>query len=114
MGDEKQLGPVNEFQIHGPQSLFERLIMGGMRSNFLNVQYRMHEAILQIPNHLFYNNQILSELPDGQKSYKWRESNKFIDRNMPILIVNVKGKQTNQGTSLYNIKEAEVVKGLLE
>jgi len=34
--------------------MFERMILAGFPSHLLNVQYRMHPAILNLPNSLFY------------------------------------------------------------
>ena len=59
VGDQKQLGPTYEFKIDGPDSLFARLIQAGIKHYFLNIQYRMHEALLKVPNTLFYNDEIV-------------------------------------------------------
>jgi superfamily I DNA and/or RNA helicase len=54
IGDDKQLGPVLDYQIIGPDSLFERLVKGGYPKHLLNVQYRMHPFIMKISNEMFY------------------------------------------------------------
>jgi hypothetical protein len=37
IGDDKQLGPVLDYDIKGPTSMFERLILAGYPSHLLNV-----------------------------------------------------------------------------
>ncbi|MFN9902508.1 MAG: AAA domain-containing protein [bacterium] len=46
--------------------MFERLILAGHPSHMLNVQYRMHPCILDLPNSLFYEGNITS-------NYKYNE-----------------------------------------
>lgn len=58
VGDQKQLGPTYTFKIDGPTSLFARLIQAGHPFDFLDTQYRMHEALMAVPNLLFYDNMI--------------------------------------------------------
>jgi superfamily I DNA and/or RNA helicase len=53
--------------------MFERLILAGHPSHMLNVQYRMHPCILDLPNTLFYEGKITSK-------YKYNEANFFIDK----------------------------------
>jgi superfamily I DNA and/or RNA helicase len=86
IGDDKQLGPVLDYDIKGPTSMFERLILAGYPSHLLNVQYRMHPCILNLPNSLFYENKISS-------GYVHKDVNFFIDKEKPLLFVNVKGKE---------------------
>ena len=38
--------------------MFSRLIDAGYPHSFLDTQYRMHEQLMQVPNMLFYDNQI--------------------------------------------------------
>ena len=56
VGDQKQLGPTYTFEIKGPTSLFTRLIEADHPYSFLDTQYRMHEALMEVPNTLFYEN----------------------------------------------------------
>ena len=37
IGDDKQLGPVLDYDIKGPTSMFERMILAGFPSHLLNV-----------------------------------------------------------------------------
>jgi len=93
IGDQKQLGPILDYNIKGPKSLHERLIKAGHPSHLLNIQYRMHPEILSISNHLFYENKI-------QNGYKYSEANKFLDKDHPVLIIDVKGDEYKHGTSI--------------
>jgi superfamily I DNA and/or RNA helicase len=67
----------------------------------LNIQYRMHPYLLQIPNALFYNN----EIENGVKDNKF-----FLDMDKPLFFINVKGHEALYGTSFINNEEAEAVK----
>ncbi len=49
-----------EYEIIGPQSMFERLVKSGHKKYLLNTSYRMHPEILKISNQLFYENKIIS------------------------------------------------------
>ena len=60
IGDQMQLGPVFKGEIDGPDSMFYRLILGGLPYIMLNKQYRMHAKILKMPNQLFYENKIIN------------------------------------------------------
>jgi superfamily I DNA and/or RNA helicase len=91
-----------DYNIDGPKSLHQRLILAGHPSHLLNVQYRMHPEILSISNELFYQKQI-------QNGYVYRETNKFLDKNHPVLIIDVKGEEYRHGTSIQNQAEAEIV-----
>lgn len=66
----------------------------------------MHPEILSITNHLFYNNKI-------QNGYTFREDNKFLDKDHPVLIIDVKGQENRYGTSVQNHDEAQVVANTL-
>jgi len=58
VGDHCQLGPVvmckKAAQAGLSQSLFERLVILGLRPIRLQVQYRMHPALSEFPSNTFY------------------------------------------------------------
>lgn len=58
VGDHCQLGPVvmckGAARAGLAQSLFERLVLLGIRPLRLEVQYRMHPALSEFPSNLFY------------------------------------------------------------
>ena len=58
IGDQKQLGPVFNYEVKGPKSMFERLNEAGIPSSLLDISYRMHPALLKVPNLLSYGNRI--------------------------------------------------------
>ena len=58
VGDQKQLGPTYAFKVEGPTSMYSRLIQAGHPFSFLDIQYRMHESLMEVPNLLFYDNRI--------------------------------------------------------
>ena len=87
VGDQKQLGPTYEFKVEGPTSLFSRLIDAGHPYDFLNTQSRMHDALMQVPNLLFYNNKIKC----GYEANPWK---KFMNSDAPFLFVDLpQGKE---------------------
>ena len=103
VGDQKQLSPTLEYQIKGPKSMYERLIMAGFDYCFLDTQYRMHEELLHVPNLLFYDNQI-------RNGYKTVEGKRFLGVECPFLFIDVSnGKEKLQGTSFTNIAEIDVL-----
>ena len=82
VGDQKQLGPTYAFKVEGPTSLFSRLIQAGHPFDFLDTQYRMHAALMEVPNTLFYNNMI-------KCGYKANMVKQFAYSDSPFLFINV-------------------------
>ena len=72
--------------------MFERLVKSGHKKFLLNICYRMHPEILKISNQLFYGNKIKS-------GYEYKKENFFIDKEKPLMIINVNGKEEIRGTS---------------
>ena len=71
VGDHCQLGPVvmckKAAKAGFSQSLFERLVILGIRPNRLQVQYRMHPALSAFPSNLFYE----GSLQNGVTTSMW-------------------------------------------
>ena len=66
----------------------------------------MHEALMQVPNLLFYNNKIKC----GYVSNPWK---KFMNSNAPFLFIDVPGGQEQlKGTSFCNMAEVDVITSL--
>eukprot|EP00347_Sterkiella_histriomuscorum_P015172 403358046 len=106
IGDHKQLGPTyQEYNIDGPQSLFERLVMNQQNGySLLNIQYRSHPAIVAPLNRLFYFNRLFSAYQLGNQA--------FINFKMPIIFIDTKGcnrGESNYESSWYNQHEVELV-----
>ena len=66
----------------------------------------MHEALMQVPNMLFYNNQIKS-------GYTPSAGRKFMNSDAPFLFIDVShGREQLKGTSFCNMAEVEVINSL--
>ncbi|NXR61185.1 SDE3 helicase, partial [Rhadina sibilatrix] len=127
-GDPKQLGPVLTSPLaiqHGlGTSLLERLMLdnplykkssGGYDPQFITKllwNYRSHEAILKIPNELFYDNELKvyrSNGPDIRNLYcAWEELPK---NGFPIIFHGVCGEDQREAKSpsFFNTAEIEVL-----
>ncbi|XP_005529450.1 PREDICTED: putative helicase MOV-10 [Pseudopodoces humilis] len=127
-GDPKQLGPVLTSPLaiqHGlGTSLLERLMLhnplykkssGGYNPQFITKllwNYRSHEAILRIPNELFYENELKvceSDRLDVQNLYcTWEELPK---KGFPIIFHGVCGEDQREAKSpsFFNTAEIEVL-----
>ncbi|XP_066191672.1 helicase MOV-10 [Sylvia atricapilla] len=127
-GDPKQLGPVLTSPLaiqHGlGTSLLERLMLhnplykkssGGYDPQFITkllCNYRSHEAILRIPNELFYDNELKvcnSNGPDIRNLYcNWEELPK---KGFPIIFHGVCGEDQREAKSpsFFNTAEIEVL-----
>lgn len=74
VGDHCQLGPVvmckKAAKAGLSQSLFERLVVLGIRPIRLQVQYRMHPALSAFPSNIFYEGSLQNGVTAGkQKRY---------------------------------------------
>ncbi|NXD26131.1 SDE3 helicase, partial [Spelaeornis formosus] len=127
-GDPKQLGPVLTSPLaiqHGlGTSLLERLMLhnplykkssGGYNPQFITKllwNYRSHEAILRIPNELFYDNELKvcnSDRLDIRNMYcPWEELPK---KGFPIIFHGVCGEDQREAKSpsFFNTAEIEVL-----
>ena len=91
------------FKIHGPNSMFSRLIEAKYPFKFLDTQYRMHASLMKVPNTLFYNNTI-------KCGYTPNEEKQFLYAKKPFLFIDVNdGRETLKGTSFMNWEEVEVL-----
>lgn len=70
MGDHCQLGPVvmckKAAKAGLSQSLFERLVVLGIRPIRLQVQYRMHPALSAFPSNIFYEGSLQNGVTAGK------------------------------------------------
>ena len=69
VGDHCQLGPVvmckKAARAGLSQSLFERLVVLGIRPIRLQVQYRMHPALSSFPSNIFYEGSLQNGVTAG-------------------------------------------------
>ena len=77
VGDHCQLGPVvmckKAARAGLSQSLFERLVVLGLRPIRLQVQYRMHPALSAFPSNIFYEGSLQNGVTAGKCVYKFAE-----------------------------------------
>ena len=70
VGDHCQLGPVvmckKAARAGLSQSLFERLVVLGIRPIRLQVQYRMHPALSAFPSNIFYEGSLQNGVTPGK------------------------------------------------
>lgn len=71
VGDHCQLGPVvmckKAAKAGLSQSLFERLVVLGIRPIRLQVQYRMHPALSAFPSNIFYEGSLQNGVTAGEQ-----------------------------------------------
>lgn len=74
VGDHKQLGPViNNHKLvrcKYNRSLFERLILAGIKPILLSVQYRMNHKLCEWPSNEFYSGMVITDLSVNTKNHK--------------------------------------------
>ncbi|XP_013391305.1 regulator of nonsense transcripts 1 [Lingula anatina] len=111
VGDHCQLGPVvmckKAAKAGLSQSLFERLVVLGIRPIRLQVQYRMHPALSNFPSNIFYegslqNGVTAAERTKKQVDFPWPQPDK------PMLFYATTGQEelASSGTSYLNRTEA--------
>ena len=112
VGDHCQLGPVVMCKKAGAaglcQSLFERLVVLGIRPIRLQVQYRMHPALSQFPSSVFYEGSLQNGVNPSDRSaagFNWPVPDK------PMFFYKCHGQEeiASSGTSYLNRAEASVV-----
>lgn len=115
-GDHFQLPPVvksREAEKGGLKiTLLERCMKQENNSVLLNIQYRMHNAIMGFSNKIFYNNELLADATVKETSLHGDDSNDLLFK--PIDFIDTAGcgfdeKQNEETLSLYNIQETEII-----
>lgn len=113
VGDHCQLGPVvmckKAAKAGLSQSLFERLVVLGIRPCRLEVQYRMHPELSQFPSNFFYEgslqNGICAEERKLKIEFPWPQP----DKPMFFLVTQGQEEIAGSGTSYLNRTEASNV-----
>jgi len=111
VGDHCQLGPVimckKAARAGLSQSLFERLVLLGIKPIRLQVQYRMHPCLSEFPSNTFYEGTLQNGVTINERLYKgidfpWPVPNK------PMFFYNCFGQEeiSASGTSYLNRTEA--------
>ncbi|RKP26206.1 AAA domain-containing protein, partial [Syncephalis pseudoplumigaleata] len=118
VGDANQLPPTvlsaRAIQLNYARSLFERIqTMQPASVDLLAVQYRMHPLISRFPSHIFYQGQIKDGPGMAERTQApWHQSDLFA----PFVFYNVADgrEQSYGGRSFSNLREIEVVIGLID
>lgn len=114
VGDHCQLGPVvmckKAARAGLAQSLFERLVVLGIRPLRLEVQYRMHPALSKFPSNFFYEGSLQNGVYSDERKMKgvdfpWPQPDK------PMFFYCCQGQEeiAGSGTSYLNRTEAALV-----
>jgi len=117
VGDHCQLGPVvmcKKAATGGlSQSLFERLVVLGIRPFRLEVQYRMHPVLSKFPSNFFYEGALQNGVnADDRKlpiDFPWPQS----DKPMMFYVASGQEEIAGSGTSFLNRTEAANVEKIV-
>eukprot|EP00601_Ochromonadales_sp_CCMP2298_P010786 CAMPEP_0173262828 /NCGR_PEP_ID=MMETSP1142-20121109/27004_1 /TAXON_ID=483371 /ORGANISM="non described non described, Strain CCMP2298" /LENGTH=862 /DNA_ID=CAMNT_0014198035 /DNA_START=20 /DNA_END=2608 /DNA_ORIENTATION=- len=118
VGDHCQLGPVvmckRAAKAGLTQSLFERLVLLGIRPIRLQVQYRMHPCLSEFPSNMFYEGTLQNGVSDLERTFPgadlpWPDPS----RPMFFLVSNGNEEMGNSGTSFLNRTEGALVEKLV-
>lgn len=111
VGDHCQLGPVimckKAAKAGLTQSLFERLVLLGVKPIRLQVQYRMHPCLSEFPSNAFYEGTLQNGVTIDERIYKGIDF-PWPDKNNPMFFYNCVGQEeiSASGTSYLNRTEA--------
>lgn len=114
VGDHCQLGPVVMCKKAGraglSRSLFERLVVVGIRPIRLEVQYRMHPALSEFPSNLFYEGSLQNGVHGSERQMKGIDFPWPIPEK-PMFFYCCQGQEeiAGSGTSYLNRTEAAYV-----
>ncbi|CAF4463145.1 unnamed protein product [Rotaria socialis] len=114
VGDHCQLGPVvmskKAAKAGLSQSLFERLVVLGIRPIRLQVQYRMHPALSAFPSNIFYEGSLQNGVTAGERTIKTLDF-PWIQPDKPMFFHCSLGQEeiSSSGTSYLNRTEANMV-----
>lgn len=111
IGDHQQLGPVimckKAAKAGFTQSLFERLVLSGLKPLRLQVQYRMHPCLSEFPSNMFYEGSLQNGVNSVDRSvdsmdFPWpkKETPMFFHVNLGHEEI------SSSGTSFLNRTEA--------
>jgi len=114
VGDHCQLGPVvmckKAARAGLSRSLFERLVVLGIRPIRLEVQYRMHPALSEFPSNLFYEGSLQNGVHGTERKLKGIEF-PWPLQDKPMFFYCCQGQEeiAGSGTSYLNRTEAAYV-----
>ena len=117
IGDQCQLGPVvkSKKAVNGglSQSLFERLVVLGIKPIRLEVQYRMHPVLSNFPLNFFYEGSLQNGVNEDDRklsvNFPWPQ----LDKPMMFHVDTGEEEIAGSGTSFLNRMEAANVEKLV-
>jgi ATP-dependent RNA/DNA helicase IGHMBP2 len=121
VGDPMQLPPTIFSSKKSNEGLrltfFEKLLYKfknkTSKSQFLNIQYRMNSQIVGFPNQYYYDNKLLTDISNKDKSLNIDK----IDNNTHIIFVDTAGtdfyENKEESESISNIEEAKLLINIL-
>jgi regulator of nonsense transcripts 1 len=118
VGDHQQLGPVvmnkKAAKAGLAQSMFERLVVLGIRPIRLQVQYRMHPCLSEFPSNMFYEGSLQNGVTSADRLRKSLDF-PWVDYEMPMLFFSNLGQEeiSSSGTSYLNRTEAANVEKIV-
>jgi len=125
VGDHCQLGPVVMCKTAAKagltQSLFERLVLIGVRPIRLQVQYRMHPCLSEFPSNMFYEGSLQNGVTESDRlllnlpGFKGKEDFPWPIPNKPMFFYSISGMEeiSASGTSYLNRTEASYVEKIV-
>mmetsp|Transcript_5429 Transcript_5429/g.7904 ORF Transcript_5429/g.7904 Transcript_5429/m.7904 type:complete len:1069 (+) Transcript_5429:55-3261(+) len=125
VGDHCQLGPVVMCKAAAKagltQSLFERLVLVGVRPIRLQVQYRMHPCLSEFPSNMFYEGSLQNGITESDRQllnlpgFVGREDFPWPIPNKPMFFYSISGMEeiSASGTSYLNRTEASYVEKIV-
>ena len=125
VGDHCQLGPVVMCKAAAKagltQSLFERLVLAGIRPIRLQVQYRMHPSLSAFPSNMFYEGSLQNGVTEADRQlltlpgFKGKEDFPWPVPSKPMFFYSIAGMEeiSASGTSYLNRTEASYVEKIV-
>lgn len=125
LGDHCQLGPVVMCKAAAKagltQSMFERLVLIGIRPIRLQVQYRMHPILSEFPSNMFYEGSLQNGVTESDRQlrhmpgYTGKDEFPWPIKNKPMFFWSVAGMEeiSASGTSYLNRTEASYVEKIV-
>ncbi|KAL7443031.1 hypothetical protein ACHAXM_008765, partial [Skeletonema potamos] len=125
VGDHCQLGPVVMCKAAAKaglmQSLFERLVLIGIRPLRLQVQYRMHPILSEFPSNMFYEGSLQNGVTESDRQlrhlpgYTGKDDFPWPMKSKPMFFWGVAGMEeiSASGTSYLNRTEASYVEKIV-
>ncbi len=116
VGDHCQLPPVvmdkKAAKAGLTQSLFERLVLTGVRPARLRIQYRMHPALASFPSNMFYEGSLGNGVSEEERTEAHKNGTFPWPTQKPMMFYNCSGGMEEisaSGTSYLNRAEAHFV-----